>query len=162
MDALAIRQIFSNGRSNAAVEVGKDFLTLLHSVSNVRMRLLRVELYGMGTSSSPVEIMVCRSRDDGTGATHGASSYAFEPEGESLAVASSAWNWVTQPTIEKELFSMVVNVDGGVAVWEANKDNDAPTENDDMTPGPEVNFSFRAVSGVGPITLVVLFDQWNN
>lgn len=162
MGNLDVRKVYSVWRSNGPVEVGKDFLTLMTSHSDRRIRLLRVELYGMGTVSSPVEILVARSDDDMTGGTGGDSARAFEPESDTLSVAGSGWGWTTQPTLRRNLFTMTVNADGGVSVWEANRDDDGPTENDDYDPEQIKNISFRAVQGVGPISLVVVYDEWGN
>ncbi|WP_157266608.1 hypothetical protein [Azohydromonas aeria] len=142
--------IFSITRTATALSTSADLLTLV-AANNKPLRVLMVDLKGMGTTSSANEVLMSRS----TGGTGAGGALAAEKVNSNSAAASfSAFTtWGAQPTLAaRPIWAFGPNTNGGIDKFVA-------------VPGAEISvpasgqLSFRAAAGTGPVTIAVLVEE---
>ena len=148
--------VFSASRTNFTFTPGEHIM-ILEGNSDKRIVLLQVTLFGMGIASSPNEVQITRSIIEDY--TDGVSFAALEPEGQTLSNVFAGWTFVVQPTVQDVLTSLVVNSDGGIAVWDyRHGEGDSPVSANRV--GEHI--SFKAIQGAGPLSMTVLVGEYGN
>lgn len=141
---------YSVSRSNVTLNTANDWMTFI-SPTNRRIRLVEIEIGGMGTASAANELNVARS----TGGTTGGGALTSEPlEPDSAAAGTLVYTtWSAQPTVGNSLLRLPVNANGGINRWVAR-------------PGSEIiarnlgQLSLRPAVGTSNISGHVIYEEF--
>ena len=141
--------VYTVNRASVALNTSQDTLTIVAAAAKP-LRVMVVDIKGMGTASASNQILLARSSG---GSTPGG---AVTPRGTTSDTPSAGFavytSWSVQPTLGNELWRFGVNANGGQDKFTA-------------LPGAEISVpgggqvSLRSVSGTSDVVVDLLVEE---
>lgn len=141
--------IYTVTRTSTALSTSNDLVTIT-AATGKPLRILVVDIKGMGTASAANEVLLSRS----TGGT--TAGGAITPIGASSDAAAAgftvATTWSVQPTLGNTLYRFGVNANGG-------QDKFVALPGGEITVPSAGQVSLRSASGTSNVTVDLMIEE---
>lgn len=140
-------------RHKTALSTTNDILTLKAAASR-RLRVIEVEVAGMGTASAANELMISRVTTIGVTAGGEITPIKATHADQPAAAFTAPTTWGTQPVVDTNgpVHRLGVNANGGINRW-------VPLEAHRPEIRDSAELSFRSAFGTSEVSITVVVEE---